>query len=173
MRVAGRSACAPSRRAARRPRFLDVVARTAPHGFDRTRHAAPGGHHENRQCRIDRLQMVEQLQPFVSGRRVPRVVQVEKRRVEVRLLDGRGDGGGRRDGHDLVPFVGQQKRQRGDDVRLIVGDEDARSLGHRHVCDLFDSLRRLLRRLSCTPSASRVGATSGPISEPLTRSSAA
>ena len=72
---------------------------------------------------------VEQLQPFLSGRRVARVVQVEKRQrrspiARAAELPRRATRRRR-----PVPFVGQQKRQRVDDVRLVVGDQDAIGFG--------------------------------------------
>ena len=107
------------------PRLLDVVARAAAHRFDRARHAAPPGHDQDRQRRIDRLHPLEQLEPLLAGRRVARVVEVDERDVEVRSLE-RGDELGRRSGGgDVEALAAEQQLQRVEDVDLIVGDEDA------------------------------------------------
>ena len=69
------------------PRLLDVVARAAPHRFDRARDAAPRRHDEHGQRRIERADPLHQVESFLAGGRVARVVQVEDREVEVGGLE--------------------------------------------------------------------------------------
>ncbi len=107
------------------PRLLDVVARAAPHRLHGARDAAPAGHHQHRQRRIDRLHPVEQLEPFLPGCRVTRVVEIDQRDVEVRPLELVDELGRRRSGGDLIPLAAQQELEGIEDVDLIVGDEHA------------------------------------------------
>ena len=47
------------------PRLLDVVARAAPHRFDRVVDAAPRRHDDDRHVRLERLQRRQQVEPFL------------------------------------------------------------------------------------------------------------
>ena len=46
------------------PRLLDEVARAAAHGLDGQFDGAPGGHDDDRQRRVERLELREQRQAF-------------------------------------------------------------------------------------------------------------
>ena len=75
------------------PRLLHEVPRAAAHGLDGQIHAAPGGHHHDRQRRIVLADLRQQIQPLLPGRRVARVVEIHQDGVEVARLDGVEDGG--------------------------------------------------------------------------------
>ena len=72
---------------------------------------------------IERLDPLEQVEPFLPGRRVARVVQIEDREIEVGRLDSLERLGRRARLDDLEPLVEEQQPQRVEDVRLIVGDQ--------------------------------------------------
>jgi hypothetical protein len=110
------------------PRLLDVVASAPAHRLDGAWNAAPGGHDEQGQCRIQGADPLHQVQSLLAGRRVARVVQVENGQVEVGRLEAfdRLARGAR--GRHVIPLVAQQELEGVEHVRLIVGDEDARGL---------------------------------------------
>ena len=70
------------------PRLLYKVARAAAHGFDRQIHAAPSRHHDDRKHGVHRLDLRQQLKPFLAGGGVARVVQVDEGSVIIAVLDG-------------------------------------------------------------------------------------
>ena len=111
------------------PRLLDEVARAAAHGFHRQLHAAPGRHHDHRQRGVQRLDAVEQVQPFLPAGGVARVVQVHQDRVEIARFHRVDHGRGRIHGFGLVAFALHQEAQRFEHIRLVVGDQDARRAG--------------------------------------------
>ena len=69
------------------PGLLDEVAGAAAHGFDGQVHAAPGGHDDDRKRAIEGLDAVEQVEPFLAGGGVARVVEVHQDGVEVARFD--------------------------------------------------------------------------------------
>ena len=110
------------------PRLLDEVARAAAHRLDGDFDAAPGRHDDDRQRRIDALDARQQVQAFFARRRVARVVQVDQRDVELARLERGEHAGRRRRGLEVEAFGLEQQPQRLEDVRLVVGDEHARSV---------------------------------------------
>ena len=70
------------------PGLLDEVARAAAHGLDGQFDAAPGGHHDHRQRGVERLDAVEQVETFLAGGGVARVVEVHQDGVEIAGFDG-------------------------------------------------------------------------------------
>ena len=63
------------------PGLLDEVARAAAHGFDRQFHVAPCGHDDDRNSAVEGDDFREQIEAFLSGGRVARVVQIDQHRV--------------------------------------------------------------------------------------------
>ena len=107
------------------PGLLDEVARAPAHRLDGDLDAAPCGHHDDRQRRVDALDSREQVEPFFPRRRVARVVQVDQRDVELARFDrGQHAGRGGR-GLELEPFGLEQQPQGLEDVGLVVGNENA------------------------------------------------
>ena len=64
------------------PRFLDEVARAAPHRLDGHLHAAPCRHDDDGQRSVVMANLREQIQPLLSRRGVSRVVQIHQHGVE-------------------------------------------------------------------------------------------
>jgi hypothetical protein len=91
----------------------------------------PRRHHDDRERGIEALDAREQVEPFLAGRRVARVVQVDQRDVELTRFDGGQHAGGRRRRFELEALGLQQQPQRLEDVGLIVGDQHARLGGPR------------------------------------------
>ena len=108
------------------PGLLDEVPRAPAHGLDCQFHRAPGGHDDDRHRRVERLELREEREAFESRRRVPRVVEVDQRDVEVARVDGGQHAGGGGGGVDLAPLRLQQQAQRLKDVGLVVGQQDPR-----------------------------------------------
>ena len=72
-----------------------------------------------------------ELQPFLSGRGVARVVEVHQHGIPLRGLRVLEQCRGRRDQLEREVLARQQKTQRFEDIRLIVGDEQAGGGGRR------------------------------------------
>ena len=107
------------------PRLLHEVARAAAHRLYRDIDAGPRGEHDDRKRRILGLQAREQIQPFLAGRRVAGVVEIDQRRIEVGFVDRREHGRGRRDGLHLKALALEEQLKRFEDVALVVGEKDA------------------------------------------------
>ena len=108
------------------PRLLHEIARAAAHGFDGEVDAAPGGHDDDGQRGVERAQVVEEIEPFLAGRRVARVVEVHQDDVELAAFDGGDDAGGRGGGLNLIALGLEQQAERFEHVGLIVRHEDPR-----------------------------------------------
>ena len=67
----------------------------------------------------------EQVEAFLAGGRVARVIQVDEHRVVELAGQGLANGGGRLCGIDCEACRAQQQLQRFEDVRLIVSRQDA------------------------------------------------
>jgi hypothetical protein len=106
------------------PGLLEIIARAPAQATPC--HAAPGSRGDGGQRRIERLDLGDQLQPLAAGGGVAGVVEVEQHGVEIGGLQGRQHRRGRAGGLDGVAFALEQQAQRLADVRLVVGDEDAR-----------------------------------------------
>ena len=63
------------------PGLLNEVARAAAHGLDGEFHIAPGGHHDHRNAAVERDDFGQQIEAFVAGSCVARVVQVDQERI--------------------------------------------------------------------------------------------
>ena len=55
--------------------------RAAAHGLDRQAHRAPGRHHDDRQRVVGGADAAEQIEAFLAGCRVARVVQIDQDHV--------------------------------------------------------------------------------------------
>jgi len=106
------------------PGFLDEVARSPAHSFHRQLHRAPRRHDDHGQRGIDRLHMLQQLQPFLPAGGVAGVVQVHQYGIEIAGLHRVYHGGGGVDGVRLVAFPFDEKPQRFQHVRLVVGNQN-------------------------------------------------
>ena len=111
------------------PRLLDEIARAAAHRFHRQFHAAPRRHHDHGQRGVQQLYAVEQFQPFLPAGGVARVIEVHQDRVEVARFHFVDHGGGRVHGHGLVAFAFDEEAERFEDIRLVVGHQDAGRAG--------------------------------------------
>ena len=108
------------------PGLLDKIARPAAHGFHSQADGAPGGHYDDRQNGIDGLNPREQVQAFLAGSGIARVIQIHQYDIEVARLE-RGDDAGRRSGgFDLVALAFEQQAEGFEYVSLVVRDKDAR-----------------------------------------------
>ena len=118
------------------PRLLHEVPHAAAHGLDGEVDRAPAGHHDDRQRAVQRLQARQEVDALAARRRVAGVVQVHQHEIEPRPLHGREGGLGRVHGVDVHPLRLQQQAERVDEIRLIVGDQDAggQDAGGRHDC---------------------------------------
>ena len=67
------------------PRLLNEVAGAALDAFDGQIDVAPRRHHDDRQARIDLLNARQQVEAFLAGGSVARVVQVDEQHVVVAL----------------------------------------------------------------------------------------
>ena len=111
------------------PGLLNEIARAAAHSLHRQFHRAPRGHHDHRQRGIERLDAIQQLQPFLPGGGVARVIEVHQHRVEVARFHGVDGRGGRIDGFGLVAFALDQEAKRLQHIGLVVRDQDAGRTG--------------------------------------------
>ena len=141
------------------PRLLDEIARAAAHGFDGQFHAAPRGHDDHRQRGVEQFDAVEQFQPFLPAGGVAGVVEVHQDGVEIARFHCVDHGGGRVDGHGLVAFALHEEAQRFENIRLVVGDQDAGRAGfgrfHRSLSRAVTELQWHLRcQLLCSCSVS-------------------
>ena len=59
----------------------------AAHGFDGDVHAAPSGHHDYRQSRIDCANARKQLHAFAAGGCVTSVVKIDQNQIQLLSLD--------------------------------------------------------------------------------------
>ena len=62
---------------------MALTTSAAPHCFYSHVHAAPGCHHDNRQRAVHGLHPCEQVEPFLSRRRIPRVIEINQREIEI------------------------------------------------------------------------------------------
>ena len=111
------------------PRLLNKIARAAAHGLDRQVHVAPCGHHNDRERAVHRHNIRKQVQPFLSGSRVARVVQVDQHRVVGRTRERLARQLGRADDINLVALRLQQQFNGFKDMLLVVGRQNAGGLG--------------------------------------------
>ena len=79
------------------PRLLDKVASTPTHSLDRQFYVGPGGHHDHRDRGVERNDLRQEIEPFLAGSRVARIVQIDQHRVIRVAADSFGDLFGRAD----------------------------------------------------------------------------
>src|SRR6185437_10365186 len=72
----------------------------------------------------------EQVEPFAAGGRIAGVVHVEQHRVEVAALEERERRTRRAHRLDVEAGALEEQAKRLEHVGLVVGDEDARLIGH-------------------------------------------
>jgi hypothetical protein len=87
------------------PGLEDEVTHASAHRFDCELDAPPGGHHHDRQRAIDGLDAREEIEPFLTGRRVSRVIEVHQKKIEILGLQGLDHIVGRCDGFGLIAFA--------------------------------------------------------------------
>ena len=107
------------------PGFLDEVGGAAAHGFDGELDVGPRGHDDDGELRLVGADLGEQVEAFAAGGGVAGVVQVEEKRVEGAALERVEHHVGRRGFFDAIAFGLEEQLEGVEDVRLIVGDEDA------------------------------------------------
>src|SRR5690606_6766225 len=110
------------------PRLLHIVARAPAHCLDRALDAAPRRHDDDGETRVARTEHAQQIEPLSARGGVARVVQVDEGGIEIAGLDRLDHAGGRTPRLDLEALRLEQETERLQHVRLVVGDEDARSL---------------------------------------------
>jgi hypothetical protein len=108
------------------PGLLDEVARPAAHRFDGNVHRAPCRHHDDGQGLVGGVDALQQFKALLSRRGVPGVVEVHQEDVEVLHLECAQELLRRGCGIDRIAVRLQQQPQRLEDVRLIVGEQQAR-----------------------------------------------
>ena len=75
--------------------FCKEIARAAAHGFDGDFYAAPGGHDHDGKSTVEFLDSREQIQSFLAGGGISRIVQVHQYGIEfARFNCGESLGGG-------------------------------------------------------------------------------
>ena len=110
------------------PRFLDKIARTPPHGFDRELNVTPRRHDNHRQGAVLRDNFREQIQAFPPGSCVAGVIQVHQHRVILSAPQGVAHQVRRAHHVHLVALGFEQKFDGIQDMLLIVGGENAGSI---------------------------------------------
>ena len=96
-------------------------------------HVAPGGHDHHGQRLIESVDLRQQIQPFASGGRVARVVEIHQEEIEILGFEGLDHRPRRDGGVDLVPLPLEQEAERLQDVRFVVSDQGARDPRPRHI----------------------------------------
>ena len=110
------------------PGLLNEIFRAAAHRFDRQLEAAPRRHHDDRHGAIFRADARKQIESFLPGSCIARVVEIDEQRIELARLERRQHRSGRRSGFGVDPFGFQQQAQSFTDVGLIIGDENSDSI---------------------------------------------
>ena len=109
------------------PRLLDKVARAALDALDGEVDVAPRGHHDHRQARVDLLNAREQVEALLAGGGVARVVEVDEQDIVVALAQRFEQQLRRAHAVDVDALRRQQQLDGLENVRLIVGDQNADS----------------------------------------------
>ncbi len=112
------------------PRLLHEVPGAAAHRLDHKVDAPPGGHDDDGEGLLALLDFGDEVEAFLAGRRVARVVQVHQDRVEVPGLDRVQQRRRRAGGLDAVAFGLEQEPQGLEHVGLIVGDQNGGVCAH-------------------------------------------
>ncbi len=107
------------------PGLLDEILGAAAHRFDGEFEAAPRRHHDDGKRAVFRPDVREQIEAFLAGGGVARVVQVHQQPVEFAGFE-RGEHCGRRcDGLDVESFAFQQQTQSFANVRLVICNQNS------------------------------------------------
>ena len=106
------------------PRLWNEIARPAFHRFHRQIDCRPRRHHHDRQRAVERLDFRDYLEPFLSGSRVPRVIQVHDQKRVILLFERLKNARERRDRVGLMSFALEQNAQRLQHIVLVVRDQD-------------------------------------------------
>ena len=107
------------------PGLLDEVARAALDAFDGQIDVAPRGHHDDGQARIELLNARQQIEALLAGGGVARVVQVDEQDIVVALAQSLQQQLRRAHAVHMDALRLQQQLHGFEDVRLIVGDQNA------------------------------------------------
>ncbi len=111
------------------PRLLDEILGAAAHRFDGEFKAAPRRHHDDGKRAVLRPDIRKQVEAFLAGRGVARVIQIHQQPVEFAGFERREHRGWRCDGFDVESFAFQQQTQCFANVRLVVGNQNSCSIG--------------------------------------------
>ena len=87
--------------------FLDIVAGTTPEGGDGSLDAAPGGHDDDRQGRVELLEPLQQIETFAAAGGIAGVVHVDEGGGEVVASHRCEDSGRRHGGLEGVALAAQ------------------------------------------------------------------
>ena len=74
------------------PRLLHEIAHAPAHHLDRQFHAPPSRHHDHRERAIQGPYLGQEVETFLAGRRIPRVVEVHQQHVEIARLQALDNG---------------------------------------------------------------------------------
>src|ERR1035438_3407915 len=110
------------------PRLLDEVACAALDGFDGQVNVAPGGHDDDWNARIHLVDAGEEIEAFLAGGGVARVVKVDEYDVVVVLADRIEEQLWRANTADVDALRGQKQLDSLENVGLIVGDQNSNFL---------------------------------------------
>ncbi len=130
------------------PRLLDKVSCAAPHRLYRKVDAAPRRHHHHGQLRIYFLYAGNQVQAFLPGGCIPRVVEINQDSVEVLMRQCIEHQRWSSDHLQLIALRFQQQTQRLQNMRLVIGDQ--KSVGRLlFPCRLRALLHTFCQHLAC------------------------
>src|SRR5262249_49942561 len=104
------------------PGLLHEVSSPALHRLNSKLNTCPCGHQDNGQRAVELPDPRQELQTFVTGRCISRVIQVEKKNVEIAFLNRFYHSRWRACRFRNKTFVLQKKLQCVEDVRLIIGN---------------------------------------------------
>ena len=107
------------------PRLLDEIASAAAHGFDGKSNVAPGRHDNDRNAAVEGHDFGEQVETLLAGGGVAGVIQVDENGIVELGGQSFADGRRRLGGVDHEAGRTQQQFDSFQDVRLIVGRQDA------------------------------------------------
>ncbi len=99
---------------------MNKIACTATYRFNGKINIPPRRHHNDRQLRIDLLDPRNQVKPFPSGGRIPRIVQVDQQSIEAVTRQCFEHQRRRSNNLQRIAFRLQQQLQRLQNMRLII-----------------------------------------------------
>ena len=106
------------------PGLLDEIGGAAAHGFDREIHARPRRHHDDRRRSPQSQQLVEQVESFVAGGGVARIIHVHQDQVESAALGGGQRISRRVGGFRLMARAFEEQTNGFEHIGLIVAYQD-------------------------------------------------